>query len=77
MRIHCSGPNFTQIIYAISKISWCDTYLQLYTGGMCVQGGLYRLTGISCHVRWVVSKFSHDLDHLDVQYRGVHIDCNL
>ena len=83
-RIHCSGPNFTRIIYAVSKFhSVISTWSCVR--GVCMCREAYRLARVSCHVGWVPKwhlksigklfsgflccvEVSHDLDHLDVLY---------
>ena len=92
-RIHCSGPDFTRIIYAVMKFhglirTWSCVW------GVCACRETCRLARISCHVGWVPKwhlkgtsklftgflrcvRVSHDLDCLDVPYRGIHVDCNI
>ena len=76
------------------KVSRRDAYLELCRGDMRVQGGLYRLARIRCHVEQgpngvyygtgrCLARFLrcfevyHDLDRLDVLYRGIHAYCSL
>ena len=83
--IHCSGPNFTWIIYAVSKFhSVIHTWSCVQ--GVCSCKEACRLARISCHVRrvpkWCLKgtgklfsgflhcvEVSYNLDHLDVLYR--------
>ena len=92
-RIHCSGPDFTRIIYAVWKFHGVMRTWSCVPG-VCACRKACRLARISCHVgrvpKWrlkgtgkLLSGFlccvevSHNLDLLDVLYRGVRVDCNL
>ena len=88
-QIHCSGPDFTWIIYTVSKFHGM-MHTRSCVQGICACREACRLARISCHVeqgpKWSLYKGSgrcftrflrcvevyHDLDHLDVLYRGIH-----
>ena len=86
-QIHCSGPDFTWIIYAISKFHGMmhpRSCVQGYAHAVRpvgspesavtsseVQNGIYNGTG-RCFTRFLrCVEVYHDLDHLDILYRGI------
>ena len=52
-RIHCSEPDFTWIIYAVSKFHGVIRTWSCVRGVCLCMEACSRLARISCHIRWV------------------------